>query len=654
MSQSPAITGLQSLQSLQSLTTRRTSPVHSLVSKMTSAQPSPSNEISLTPTGRLSLSLLPFLWALWAFAVGAGCVAPIQSFAAEISVTAALQPPTTTAGEPVQLALTVNGSQEPRQPPELNIEGAQVQYLGPSIQTTLNNFELSVSITHRYLVSPTRIGEISIPPIPVQVKGQRYETQPIVLRVLDAGQDPSQQPGAMPFVECEIPRRQVYVGEAFPVEVRLLVPTEVRWRIERLPQFETDAFTKVPFQQPQQRQLVRDGREYDTLFFKTVLTAIKSGQVPLGPIHFNIQMASAQKKRNANRGPFGGIFDGFPFDNQPTVLQEKRLSLGEHPVQVAELPAEGKPESFRGAIGRFRFSANAAQSRIKMGEPLVMTLQIEGEGNFDRIEAPPIKNPDGWRIYPPEISFSKSDEFGFRGIKTFKIAAVPETNQSQSPVFEFAAFDPDSGSYQTQQSIPAGLTVDGAPKVEQQKVPQETAAALPDQSAKKQKEPAVEEAPQAAPVLLENAQPAVDRHEFWKSREWFWGIQAALGAGLLLGVLLRWNARRIAKAGPAPRLLREATRIQQQLLSSAERESFFRQAKRVLQLRAAAKNGLPADAMDLSDVSSALSLDEARASDLRWLFDADANLRFGGMKSHLEIKGEERERVRSLLEAICR
>jgi hypothetical protein len=100
--------------------------------------------------------------------------------------------------------------------------------------------------------------------------------------------------------------------------------------------------------------------------------------------------------------------------------------------------------------------------------------------------------------------------------------------------------------------------------------------------------------------------------------------------------------------------LREATRIQQQLLSSAERESFFRQAKRVLQLRAAAKNGLPADAMDLSDVSSALSLDEARASDLRWLFDADANLRFGGMKSHSEIKGEERERVRSLLEAICR
>ena len=162
----------------------------------------------------------------------------------------------------------------------------------------------------------------------------------------------------------------------------------------------------------------------------------------------------------------------------------------------------------------------------------------------------------------------------------------------------------------------------------------------------------MEEAPQAAPVLLENAQPAVDRHGFWKSREWFWGIQAALGAGLFLGVFMRWNARRIAKAGPTPKLLREAARIQRQLFANAERESFFKQAKRVLQLRAAAKNGLSADAMDLSDVSSALSLDEKRSGDLRWIFDADANLRFGGMKSQSEIKGEERERVRSLLEAI--
>ena len=583
--------------------------------------------------------------------LGIACLVSNMALGAEISVTASLQPPTTTAGEPVQLALTVNGSQEPRQPPEVSIEGTQVQYIGPSIQTTLINFELSVSITHRYLISPTRLGEITIPAIPVEVKGKRYETQPIVLRVLDSGQDPAQQPGALPFVECEIPRRTIYVGETFPVEVRLLVPTDVRWRIERLPQFETDAFTKIPFQQPQQRQLVRDGREYDTLFFKTLLTAIKSGQVPLGPVHFNIQMAAAQKKRNPNRGPFGGIFDGFPFDNQPTVLQEKRITLNEHQMQIAELPIEGKPESFRGAIGRFRFSANAAQSRIKMGEPLVMTLQVEGEGNFDRIEAPPVKNMEGWRVYPPEISFSKADEFGFRGIKTFKIAVVPETNQEQSPVFEFSAFDPDSGSYQTQQSIPAALTVDGAPKVEPKKPAQETAAVPPKQNPKTQSA-AAEEPPQAAPVILENAMPAAERHAFWTNRRWFWGIQSALGAALLLGLLMRWNAGRIAKAGPAPRLLREAAQIQRQLFERAEPETFFRQAKRVVQLRAAAKKGLPADAMDISDVSSALTLDEDRLRDLRWLFEADANLRFGGSKEKPEMKGEERERVRALLEAI--
>jgi hypothetical protein len=252
------------------------------------------------------------------------------------------------------------------------------------------------------------------------------------------------------------------VGESFPVEVRLLVPSEIRWRIERMPEFETDSFTKTPFQQPQQRQEKRDGKDFEICNFRTTLTAVKSGSVPLGPLTFNIQASIPKKKVNNAANPLGAFFDGFPFDNQPTALQERKVILPQQKVEIRELPAENKPDTFRGAIGQFRFSSSTSQGKVKFGEPLVVTLQVEGEGNFDRIEAPPLLEPEGWRAYPAEASFAKSDDTGLRGVKTFRIALVPEKAHTRTPQFEFASFDPSSATYQKQQNGISSLEVEGA------------------------------------------------------------------------------------------------------------------------------------------------------------------------------------------------
>ena len=59
----------------------------------------------------------------------------------------------------------------------------------------------------------------------ISVEGKVYRTEPIKVRVLEAGQDPAggpAQPG--PLAEVELPSRAIYVGESFPAEARLLVP----------------------------------------------------------------------------------------------------------------------------------------------------------------------------------------------------------------------------------------------------------------------------------------------------------------------------------------------------------------------------------------------------------------------------------------------
>ncbi len=596
------------------------------------------------PRSGLPSPLLSILLWLCVFA-GVNLDCPAQ----EISVTASLEPASVAVGESAELSISIQGAQEPDQPPAVQVEGAEVRYAGPTKQATLNNFQLSVSMSHRYVVTPSRVGDLTIPAVALEVRGKRYETQPVALKVT-ASPEEEQQAGPMPFVECDIPRRPVYVGESFPVQVRLLVPSNTPWRIERLPTFETDAFTKSPFQQPQQQQQVRNDRPFDALLFPTALTAVKSGEVPLGPIQFKIQIAAPQKKRNDARSPFGGIFNGFPFNTQQNPMQEKTVVLPEHKMRVNELPEEGRPASFRGAIGQFQFQASFNQNRVKMGEPIVVTLTVEGQGNFDRIEAPPLISPDGWRVYPPEIQFTKSDEFGLRGIKTFRIAVVPHSPQTQMPEFEFASFHPDAGTYQVQKSQSAPLQVEGAPDKAQAEAVQ-NATVLPK---KKPASPNPSENPKAPliPTILEHNLPSIATSPLWANPAVFWTIQALLIGAVLAGALWQWNTRRLAALGPGPQLRKEARQLTANLPTQPSKTLWFQQARRAVQLLTAARSGKITDAVDLADALTAFQPSAQTTEELRWLFETDAALRFGGHTADNLPKPEEQQRIRKILDSL--
>jgi hypothetical protein len=575
----------------------------------------------------------------WSFFALVGVPRQVQ---AEVTVGATLQPASTNVGEPVQLSITVNGSQRVDQIPTVAIDGAQAQHIGQNTQIQLINSNLTVSLTNRYLISPTRIGDLEIPAIDVLIDGKRYQTAPLKLKVLDVGQDPAGNapPPVGPSAEIELPKRPVYVGESFPADVRLLVPSEIRWRIERMPDFETDSFTKTPFQQPQQRQEKRDGKDFEVCNFRTTLTAIKSGSVPLGPLTFNIQAAMPKKKVNNAANPLGAFFDGFPFDNQPATLQERKVILPEQMVEIRELPAENKPDSFRGAIGQFRFSSSTSQNKVKFGEPLVVTLQVEGEGNFARIEAPPLMEPEGWRAYPAEATFTKSDDTGLRGVKTFRIALVPEKAHTRTPQFEFASFDPTSATYQKQQNGISSLEVEGVPAPAPE--PKQVAAPKPP-------EPKQEPKPEPKPILAEQQFQAEAGSRVWESREWFWGLQLA-AAFLLVGMLGFIGARGyLARRGDGPKLLREAKALEARLRGSRERAAFFETAVRAAQLRSQVRSGQPAAAADASDIARAFSAGGLLQGELQWLFEADAEARFAGGKAAQALNEEDRRRVLELL-----
>jgi type IV secretory pathway VirB10-like protein len=270
----------------------------------------------------------------------------------------------------------------------------------------------------------------------------------------------------------------------------------------------------------------------------------------------------------------------------------------------------------------------------------VVTLQVEGEGNFDRIEAPPMIDPDGWRAYPPEATFAKSDDTGLRGIKTFRIALVPLKAHVRTPQFEFAAFDPNTATYQKQQNGISSLEVEGvpppAPEPKQVEPPQPPP-------------PKPEPKPEPKPVLAEQHFQTESGLKMWQSREWFWGLQLAAGillaGGLGMVVIRGYRARQ----GEGPKLVREARALESRLRRMTERAAFFQTAVRASQLRAQARSGQPAAAADAADIGRAFAAGGSLQGELDWLFGADAETRFAGGGAAEALQEEERRRVSELL-----
>ncbi len=72
-------------------------------------------------------------------------------------------------------------------------------------------------------------------------------------------------------------------------------------------------------------------------------------------------------------------------------------------VQVKDVPLEGRPASYSGAIGEFEFESRLSPTRAKVGDPMTLTLTLEGEGTLDAVKTPDLGQlpdvADRFKIY---------------------------------------------------------------------------------------------------------------------------------------------------------------------------------------------------------------------------------------------------------------
>lgn len=270
-------------------------------------------------------------------------------------------------------------------------------------------------------------------------------------------------------------------------------------------------------------------------------------------------------------------------------LQGKEIYAMAKPVEItiSDVPRQDRPEAYAGLVGKFRVSARLQPDRVKVGDPMTLTLSIEGEGSLDSAVA-----PDLTRI--PAIAerfkvYDASQETKDRHCQfSYSLRPLRE-GQEPFPAVPVAYFDVDQERFVTLQTDPIAITVTRADKLSGSQIVAAPGKGLPGKELESRREG----------IFANVADLSALRDESVRPGHWLAGLGAMMAVYAMVAVAVgRWRRvhgdvsllRRRRAPARAYQRLREGL---DQLASGQERQG--------AELLHAALVGLVADHADLPE-----------------------------------------------------
>jgi hypothetical protein len=404
--------------------------------------------------------------------IAASFVAAAPVFAVAPPVNATLEPSQIALGESAQL--TIMSSDRSMDPPRLpHVAGLELRIVGQSQRVQIINGRTLASSAFIVRVTPQTAGIFTIPDV-------APNGEPLVLRVTPPGgsaqsgkSSGSGEPGVggsgangirmvadgAAFVRLVLPKRDIYVGESVPVDIEVGLRDGFA-RPNALPTLVGGDFTLNNLShQPEQTRRAIDGKPYTVLTWHSVVAAVKPGKFSLSvesPLTVRIRTAPQRDSMIEDMlgDPFGQNIFG------ASITKDITATSPSSELTVLELPTEGRPPDFSGAVGSFKIAGDVSSNAAAAGDPLTLRMHVTGSGNFDRVDSAMLEHLDQWKTYPPKSSFKATDALGLKGEKIFEqplIASQPGTQTL--PGLAFSYFDPGTHRYETARSAPLSVAI---------------------------------------------------------------------------------------------------------------------------------------------------------------------------------------------------
>jgi len=360
----------------------------------------------------------------------------VQSlYAQNIEFKANVSKNTLGANERVRIEFTMNKNGDNFTPPSFD---DFVVIMGPSqfVSESWFNGVRSFSKTYNYILQPKAKGKFTIGQASIDIDGRTYKTAPIAITVTE---DVARESF---FLLAEVSKPNPYLNEAVSVTYRLYVGSNValndlQWVTD--PKFPNFLSKEIEMPNYEIGECSYQGRNYRCIVVKkVVLYPQKTGTITLEPLTMDAVLTVPINQR--------AFFGRIMYEQV-----SRRVTSGNKTINVKDLPEEGKPDNFSGAVGDFSFAVTPNKQTLKGNESMQLKVEVSGSGNLKLFNLPKPTFPSSLEVYPPEQNDDISTTLaGMKGRIEQTYTIVPQY-KGKYPIsgVAFSYFNPNTHKYET-------------------------------------------------------------------------------------------------------------------------------------------------------------------------------------------------------------
>jgi len=377
---------------------------------------------------------------------------------AQVSFTASVNKNKVGLNERFTLTFTLNDSGDRFTAPNLS-DFSVLSGPATSSSTTIINGKMSKENSYTYYLRAKKMGVFTIGPASITVDRKQYRSQIISVQVLQSS--PKNTSAASPeekakknvFLELELSNSEPYVGEQIIATYKLYFSQEIR-SPELLEDPAFTGFWHEDFDLGENYPIHkgrRNGKAFQVATLKKmVLIPQRSGKLTIDPMDLEVPVAIPTNQRDF-------------FGRRQSRIIRIICSSGNKTIQVKDLPSEGKPSNFSGAVGAFEFSTRLDRDSIQTNESATLSMRVSGTGNLRMIDLPKFNIPNDVEAYEPkfkeQVNLKKQGLTGYKRVEYLLIPRNRGTYKINSGNFSY--FNPKTKKYLTVDKPSYTLTVHG-------------------------------------------------------------------------------------------------------------------------------------------------------------------------------------------------
>jgi len=367
------------------------------------------------------------------------------------------------AGEKFGLTVTAKNANDSTGDIKINgIEKLQIVGKNSSSNIVMINGKFTADQSHNYEVCAENEGAFDIGPAEVQQNGSFIRSNTVHFRVIKRPENFKEKNdhegnSAENFAECEfvIDKKNIFVGE--PITAILKIKCHGRIHKIGMEPITFKGFQAKELEQVESKEAVQNGKPYVVHEKKYYLIPLESGAQKIGPATVIYHVPEQQRGRlrgmfNDDFFNFGGFFD------QARLVPKKAVSNG---IQI-NVANPNDVQSGTDGVGKFaKFKSSVDKTTALLNEAIKLTLEIEGEGNFEQIMTPKLTLEQFIKSYESKTDFKENPSNGpFAGKKAFEfVIQVSKSGEVTIPAQKFTYLDTETKKVKILESTPIVLQI---------------------------------------------------------------------------------------------------------------------------------------------------------------------------------------------------